>query len=68
MPAGAVTLLAELYDIDAVMNYTLEETVAALVTYLARQPADEAVTANLSRIADRLDRFARAMRAAFPAR
>jgi hypothetical protein len=42
--------------------------VATLVTYLARQPADEAVTANLSRIADRLDRFARAMRAAFPAR
>ena len=41
---------------------------ATLVTYLARQPADEAVTANLSRIADGLDRFARAMRAAFPAR
>jgi transcriptional regulator with XRE-family HTH domain len=65
---GAVTLLAELYDIDAVIGDDPEEAVAAVLTYLATRPADEAVTANLSRIAGRLERFARAMRVAFPPR
>jgi transcriptional regulator with XRE-family HTH domain len=64
---GAVTLLAELYDIDAVIGDD-PEAMVAVRTYLATQPADDAVTENLSRIAGRQDRFARAMRAAFPPR
>ena len=63
---GAVTLLAELYDIDAVIGDDPEEMVAAVLAYLATQPADEAVNENLRRIATRLDRFTRAMQAAFP--
>jgi transcriptional regulator with XRE-family HTH domain len=65
---GAVTLLAELYDIDAVIGDDPETMVAAVRTYLATQPADDSVTENLSRIAERLNRFARAMCAAFPPR
>jgi hypothetical protein len=65
---GAVTLLAELYDIDAVIGDDPEAMVAAVRIYLATQPADDSVTKNLSRIAERLDRFARAMCAAFPPR
>jgi transcriptional regulator with XRE-family HTH domain len=64
---GAVTLLAELYDIDAVIGDD-PEAMVAVRTYLATQPADDAVTENLSRIAGRQDRFAPAMRAAFPPR
>lgn len=68
MLPSAVTLLAELYDIDAVIGDSPEEMVAALLPYLATQPADDAVNENLSRITARLDRFARAMQAAFPPR
>ena len=63
-----MTLLAELYDIDAVIGDDPEAMVAAVLTYLAPQPADDAITENLSCIAERLDRFAHAMRAAFPPR
>ena len=60
---GLAELLRQAYP-----TLTPEAMVAAVLTYLATQPPDAAVTENLSRIAERLDRFGRALCAAFPPR